>query len=335
MPDVPWRPLAALFSILLTIAVTVVVTTGTDENGKPRRTVTIRVDGRDRDRQADDKLTVPVAAVRAASDAADHGGQRDETPAGAPAAELDAAQAQQERLAQTDQLPIVQPDAAPSQRGCLSRFVQNYSSRRGVRPRVFVLHYTVSPNRPGRSDVDGITALFNQPAFAASSHYVIDADGNCNYIVRESDKSWTEAAGNPVSVSVEIINTGREGRLLAPAGYAKLGRVIADFSKRWDVPIQAGKVSGCRVIRPGIVTHQDFGLCGGGHVDISPYRADDVIAAAKAAGPRALTATDRRTCARLNRFRRDRDHGVKVSPRRVRINVARRKALERRRVPCR
>jgi hypothetical protein len=230
-------------------------------------------------------ITVPAPALEQAqrSDLGDHEQLRSENPPGATPAQLDAAEQQQEALAANDQLPIVTPLAAPSQRGCRTRLVQNHSSRRGVRPRLFVVHYTVSPNRPGWSDVDAITALFDRPAFAASSTYIVDSEGNCAYIVRESDKPWTQAAFNPVSISVEVINTGREGRLLAPTGLAKLGRVCADATRRWEIPIQVGAVAGGRVTRAGIVTHQMLGPVGGGHVDISPYALQPIVAACRRA----------------------------------------------------
>jgi hypothetical protein len=225
-------------------------------------------------------IEVPVAAVNASrAGLDDHEGSRDETPAGAPHAAIEAAREQQDALAANDQLPIVTPLAAPEQRGCVTRLVQNYSTRRGVRPRIFVLHYTVSPNRPGWSDVNGIVSLFDRPAFAASSNYVIDAEGHCAYIVRESDKAWTQAALNPVSISVEAINTGHETSYLGMAGLSKLALVVSDALKRWEIPVQLGEVRGGVVVRPGIVDHGMLGVVGGGHHDIAPYSVRQVIAA--------------------------------------------------------
>ena len=112
-------------------------------DGGSGKTVTVQVGGPHGTRTA--TITVPTAAVDAAQHALDdHQGARSETPDGVPAAQLEAAREQQDALAQSDQLPIVTPDAAPSQVGCVTRLVQDYSSRRGVRPRLFVLHYTVS-----------------------------------------------------------------------------------------------------------------------------------------------------------------------------------------------
>ncbi|MDX8151081.1 N-acetylmuramoyl-L-alanine amidase [Patulibacter brassicae] len=231
-----------------------------------------------------DAVTVPSQALEQAARATeDHRGSRSENPPGVSAGELDAGREQQEDLVQRDDLPNVTPLAAPSQRGCRSTFVRNASSRRGVKPRLFVVHYTVSANRPGWDDVNAIVGLFNTPSFAASSSYVIDDEAHCAYIVRESDKPWTQAGFNPVSISVEMIATGREGRLTSAAGMRRLGQVISDSTRRWGIPLQRGAVSGCTVTRAGIVDHRQLGSCGGGHVDISPYSLAPVIAAAKAA----------------------------------------------------
>lgn len=228
-------------------------------------------------------ITVPATVVKDAKASAIDGGMRNEAPAGAPLGQLNAAKAQQEKLAATDQLPIVTPLAAPEQRGCRTMLVQNYSTRFGVRPRLFVLHYTVSGNRPGWDDVNAIVTLFNDWAFQASSNYVIDNEGHCAYIVRESDKAWTQAAYNPDAISVEVINTGSEPTYAGTAGLAKIGLVASDALCRWKIPVQQGATSGGLVVRPGIVDHKSLGIIGGGHSDIGHYSVPKVILAVQAA----------------------------------------------------
>ena len=229
-------------------------------------------------------VTVPAAAVAQveSSDLAHHEGLRSENPPNVPAAQLDASRIQQEKLAESSALPNVTPDAAPQQRGCVTRLVRNYSTRRGVPPRIFVLHYTVSPNRTGWSDVYAVAGLFDRAAFQASSNYITDDEGHCLYIVRESDKAWTQAAANPFAISVEQINTGHEPTYAGSAGLAKIALIVHDAAHRWHFPIQQGLVAGCLVVRPGIVDHNSLGACGGGHHDITPYSVDMVIQAAKA-----------------------------------------------------
>ena len=291
--------LVAAFLALLLPALGVSVETVTGQDGQSAYRIHLRgVHG-----SGPVQIDVPKKAVDDALKRIEDRNLRTENPVDVPSSQLDAAREQQEELARTDQLPIVTPDAAPTQRGCTTRLVRNFSSRRGVRPRVFVLHYTVSANRPGWSDVNAIVGLFDKAAFQASSNYVIDNEGNCAYIVRESDKAWTQAAANPVSISVEVVNTGREATYAATAGLRKIAMVASDAMKRWEIPVQTGSVVGCVVKRAGLVDHKSLGPCGGGHTDIAPYSPAQVLAAIKAfrasevAKPKptyAVTITDSR-----------------------------------------
>lgn len=195
--------------------------------------------------------------------------------------------------------------ASPQQDGCRTSLVRNYSSRGGVSPRLFVLHYTVSPNRPGRSDVDGITAYFNGPGSQASSHYVIDNEGHCNLIVPESMKAWTQGAFNPVSISSEQINTGSEASYAGTAGLAKLAQVVSDSTARWNIPLRVGKTVGCTVVKAGVVDHDSLG-CGNNHTDIKPYSTAQVVRAALAyrrRGSSPLTSVEQRIVRGLERPR--------------------------------
>lgn len=246
-------------------------------------------------------VVAPEQAVADARETGTHQDARDESPATATGAELAAAKRQQLAFAAHDLLPPTIPLAAPVQRGCRTRMVVNKSSRYGVKPRLLVMHYTVSPNRPGFQDVNAITTLFNQRSFAASSTYVIDRDGNCNYIVAEAEKAWTQAAGNPVSISWEIINTGSERPLFTKSGMKKMARIVSDSARRWGIPIRAGRVRGCVVVRSGIIDHRAFGACGGNHGDIYPFSITPIIAATKA--HRAHINPTQRRCAELRTLR--------------------------------
>lgn len=214
-------------------------------------------------------VTVPDKAMAAVGDAADHEALRSETPKGVPGPVLEKARQYEEQLATNDQLPIVTPAAAPQQRGCTTRLVQNFSSRRGVAPRIFVLHWTGSFIQ-GWTGVWSIVGLFDRPSFAASSNYVLASGGQCAYIVRESDKAWTQAAANPYSISVEALNPGSgRGPYLGAAGWHQLVVIASDALDRWKIPLQHGRVVNCIPVTPGILDHVSLGPCGGGHPDIS------------------------------------------------------------------
>jgi hypothetical protein len=272
----------------------------------------------------------PPAAQRAGpapGEADAHAGERSEAGGSERSRNLS-----QDAAARTTRGPAVLPEtltlASPFQRGCRTRIVRNQSSRNGGRPALFVLHYTVSPNRPGRSDVDGITAYFNNPGSQASSNYVIDNEGNCNLIVPESAKAWTQGYMNPWSISVEVINTGSESSYAGTAGLAKLGLVVSDATRRWGIPLRRGRTSGCTIVRSGVVDHDSLG-CGNNHTDIRPYSVDAVITASRAAragAGYAIPRAERRIAHRLCYHRR---HGQRYLPHWQRLARARLRLLRR------
>jgi hypothetical protein len=295
-----------------------------DEVDAPK-VVTVPVDGLDADKAPDRTLKVPAVAVEQAEEAltgeaakeidgvsvqsADHTAAKDETPANVPALVLaENARKLKQNQRTTEALPTA--GASAGFQGCRTSFVRNQSGRRGVRPTVQVLHYTVSPNRPGWSDVNGITAFFNRSSSQASSHFVIDAEGNCAYIVPIEAKAWTQGGGNPWAVSYEIIATGREKNYLGPAGYAKLRSVVAQVAKRTGIPRRTGRISGCSPSRSGIVQHAHGGTCWGGHHDIGPFGFSAVVSRiaiapcdARCMRARSLRARNKATHAELKRRR--------------------------------
>lgn len=276
--------LAIVVAVAATFGITIAVSDETAGPPPHKTSVTVTLGGPQPGKQV---ITAPSSAVNAAKAPAAEPSDdlKNEDPPGLTADELKARNEQLARFAALDRLPLHFPASAPSQRGCTTELVRNYSSRNGVKPRIFVLHYTVSPNRAGWGDVNAVVSLFNNVSYQASSNYVIDNEGHCAYIVREVDKAWAQAAANPFSISAEVVNTGHESTYAGRAGLAKLAEVVHDAAKRWDFPLQTGKVSGCRVVRPGIVDHHSLGACGGGHFDISPpYSVAAVIKAARAIG---------------------------------------------------
>lgn len=295
------RPLLlGVLVILAALAAYLVFASGGDETKVP--TITVPVDGLDAGKAPDrdvvvPKATVDIVAPRLESDLK-------APPPGTPKTDLASVKKAEVKNAQTTTaLPTAGATAGFA--GCRTSFVRNQSSRRGVRPTLQVDHYTVSPNVKGWADVNAVVALFNRASSQASSHFVIDAEGNCAYIVPIEAKSWTEAGGNSFSVGYEIIATGREKVYLPPAGLRKLAAVQKEVARRIGIPMRQGAVSSCSPTRSGIVQHKDFGICGGGHVDVTPFSIDAIVRATVAlAGSKPVTAANRVTCARINAWRK-------------------------------
>lgn len=164
------------------------------------------------------------------------------------------------------------PLATVNTPGCRTLPVRNYSLRTGKPSLLIVLHQTISPDI-GWNGVLGNVKWFDTPAAQASSTYIVArTGGQCAYTVPEAYKSWAQAGFNSVTpCAIEVTETGREGTYLVGAGKARVLSLMVGCSKRWHIPLRHGKVSGCSVVRPGVVEHFDLGSCGGGHVDASPY----------------------------------------------------------------
>jgi hypothetical protein len=162
--------------------------------------------------------------------------------------------------------------AGPSQAGCTTKLISHNFSTRSSSPSMFVLHYTVSRNRDGLSDVDGIRNFFDNPAAEVSSHYVIDWEGNCYLIVPESMKAWTQGAFNSDAISIEFIAFGDEPQAdwasKGDAGLRRGARVVADSIRRNGIPFRYVDPSGCTA-KPGITDHNKL-ECGNDHTDVEP-----------------------------------------------------------------
>ncbi len=287
----------ALLISSVTLGITIV---DTDGDGKPDSievTVNSTTPAGVKLAPADTEVSAPTAQVKAAGVNLEDGLRV--APAIAPPPT-------QEQLDRVDQLELARPPPGPTGgavsgfAGCATRIIPtNWSSVRSSYAWQ-VLHYTVSHNTPGWGDVNSIIALFSNPGRQASSNFVIDAEGHCAYIVPITGKAWTQAGGNPWSISYEIIAYGNETVYLPPAGLAKLKSVMAQVAARTQIPQRRGSVtSGCTPGTRGIVQHKDFGLCGGGHVDITPFNLDLIVRAVTGPSkpPNPLTRIERRLVA--------------------------------------
>lgn len=159
------------------------------------------------------------------------------------------------------------------------RNVVNQSSRYGVKPRLIVLHITVSHNRPGAADALAIADFFNNSSAQASSHLVIDAEGHSVRCVPDGAKAWTQAAFNPQALSIEQVEYADKPRAqwLAEnkAGLERTALQVAWWAHKYGIPITHSTYK-------GVCQHRDLGAAGGGHTDCGPgYPFDWVLARAR------------------------------------------------------
>ncbi len=334
--DPRWALLAA--ALIAALAAVVGIPLIVDDDEDPPRPqappVTISVPGApsvvaDRDQQLEPAERRQAADPTPADQGPDvHEDQVDEFSAGV---NPDAAE---NGLQQTDAPGKAGPRPAGGAQGYSCRYkpAGNQSSRAGQKVLLGVLHYTVSPNRPGWSDVNAIWGLFNTRSFAASSTYIMDFEGLCLRLMSEGAKPWTQGNFNGRSVSIEVIATGGETRAqwLAAPIFAKgiLAALRRDVLRRNGLPLRRVNPAGCTVQQAGWTDH-DALECGNDHHDVTPAFPYDVFQRQLTAG--AITSTDRRTCAKLNAWRRaGRPHGGRWE----RNSIRRRRALERRHVAC-
>jgi hypothetical protein len=322
------RPVAqALVALLLAVFVAAGVITIPDDTTpppapaapSPTGTVTVELGG-------PGHATVPAAAPTPAPAAAETGLNASDPPS-AIAEHNDTL-----KPAGQPTVPASVPLAAPSQAGCKTALVRNYSSRNGAPILLGVIHWTGSAITRGWSGIDGNLKWFDTAAAQASSNYITDSWGDCALAVAESQKAWTQAAFNPWSLSVEIVNPGVLPLFRAQAGFDRVVELLVGWHDRWDLPLRRARVSGCKVLLSGILAHRDLGACGGGHPDVGTGGdVDRLIAAAKKiVAARSVTALDRSTCRKLNWWRaHDRPHGLAETR-----AVRRRKALTTRGVTC-
>jgi hypothetical protein len=269
---------AALSIAALVVAIDAGINDNEGEQGQATpasNQVTVKVNEEKGDGAPTTTLKVPKPVVTAVQSSLESG-LRDETPSGTTPDQVDAIQKAADKIKAT--LPPL-PTAGATQGvpGCRTEFVANQSSRLGVRPTQFWLHYTVSHNIAGWADVNAIVKLFDTPSFQASSNFVLDGEGNCAYIVPIENKAWAQAGANRFAISFEIIDYGNESTYLPPAGMKKLQSVLQVLSQRTGIPLVRGAVSNCTPVKSGIVHHYDGGICAGGHHDIQPFNIDTVV----------------------------------------------------------
>lgn len=154
--------------------------------------------------------------------------------------------------------------------------VRNRSDRApGSKILACAIHSTESHPRPGDGDLSAIWNWFNNPASQASSHYVIDDDGNSWQMVGDFDKAWTIGVANSWTLNYELIghaaDSNRKWRQRMPQ-LKKLAQHLAHAHLRHGVPLRKGKVGNqggaCVCVKAGVIRHSDVTAAGfGSHTD--------------------------------------------------------------------
>ncbi len=157
----------------------------------------------------------------------------------------------------------------------------NVSSRGGVTPRLIVIHATAGHNRPGISDLQALGGWFGQARSRVSSHVATDNEGNSARFVNDTDKAWHCMAFNRLSLGIEQVAPG-DGTEITDAMYLETARWVAQWSRRYNIPIRVGARNGGTLTRTGVLRHSDLGSPGGGHADPGRYDEHKMLSYARA-----------------------------------------------------
>ena len=145
----------------------------------------------------------------------------------------------------------------------------NFSSRGGAAVRLIVVH-----TAEGARTIESLGAFF-QGNVEASSH--VGADDKPSVIgeyVKRSDKAWTVANYNPVSVNIELCGfaswSADEWRNDHANMLKNCAAWIAEEAKYYKIPIQKLSPAAAQGSGRGVCAHSDLGAAGGGHHDPGP-----------------------------------------------------------------
>jgi hypothetical protein len=154
-----------------------------------------------------------------------------------------------------------------------------HSSRFGRKPKLIVLHATVSHNELGLRDLRALGNFFGLPSTRASAHVATDAEGNSGRYVLDRDKAWHCAWYNSPSLGIEQV--WYPGDHWGSEQIRETARWVAHWSAKYGIPIRVGKTFGGIVTLPGVVTHKSLGRLGGGHTDPPNYPIKTMLAKAR------------------------------------------------------
>lgn len=164
----------------------------------------------------------------------------------------------------------------------------NYSSRGGATVRLIVIHAS-----EGATTFRSLGNFFANPSSGVSSHTGIDNTPNeIGEYVNRSNKAWTAANANPVSVQTELCtpsgasaNWSRADWNRNPVMLQNCAAWIAEEAAAYGIPIVRLTAAQAQSNGRGVCQHSDLGAWGGGHYDCGPnFPIDDVIAMAAGGG---------------------------------------------------
>jgi N-acetylmuramoyl-L-alanine amidase len=133
----------------------------------------------------------------------------------------------------------------------------NFSSRHGTRVDLIVLHDC-------EGGYEGSMRWFEMTKSNVSAHYVVREDGaEATQMVELADNAWHACSFNRRSIGVEMggfASRGFGAPLLTAAA-----RMFAYLCYHLQIPVRHARAG----IGPGIASHNDLGVAGGGHHDPS------------------------------------------------------------------
>lgn len=142
----------------------------------------------------------------------------------------------------------------------------NYSSRGSFEVRLIVLH-----TAEGARTIEDLGNYFARSSVNASSHVGADDTKNTigEYVMRH-DKAWTQAAANPVSISLELCAFAKWSTAewnTHPNMLENCARWIAEEAAYFSLPIVKLSPTQAQGSASGVCQHRDLGSAGGGHQD--------------------------------------------------------------------
>lgn len=129
------------------------------------------------------------------------------------------------------------------------RISNQSSSRNGNSIDMVILHHSATTN------VESVLRMMETGSRTVSANYVLGNDGHIYGVVPEEKRAWT--SGSPSdggrganfdrrAITFECANLSVNGWTISEATYASLAKLIADFHRRYGVPLDRDHIVGHR-----------------------------------------------------------------------------------------